>query len=128
MIVAVKKMAPVLIPALILSACAGVPPRFSAPNRTTVAALNRINENACNTTVASALDAYKVPAGSIRDLSYSERLLTENGDSEVVGYTAWMHLTDQPGSLVVDVDDECRFGQIYTRDGAKLAGVYRSPF
>jgi hypothetical protein len=39
-----------------------------------------------------------------------------------------MHLTDQLGSLVVDVDDECRFGQIYTRDGAQFAGVFRSPF
>jgi hypothetical protein len=128
MTVAAKKVMPALIPALILSACVGAPPRFETPNRATLAALNRINENACNNTVASALDAYKVPAGSIRDLSYSERLMSENGDSEVVGYTAWMHLTDQPGSLVVDVDDECRFGQIYTRDGAQFAGVFRSPF
>jgi hypothetical protein len=64
-----------------------------------------------------------VPSESIRDLFYTQRL---SGEGRLVGYTAWMHLTDQPGSLVVDIDESCRFQQAYTRGGASLPGVYRT--
>jgi hypothetical protein len=91
----------------------------------TVSTITRLNDHPCTATVASALDAYHVPPQSVRDLFYTQRL---SGESRLLGYTAWMHLTDQPGSLVMDVDRSCRLEQAYTRDGADLSGVYRSAF
>ena len=108
---------------LAVSACVGAPPRLEAPSQATTSTLDRYNDHPCTPTVASALDAYRVPPGSIRDLFYTQRL---SGQGRLVGYTAWMHLTDQPGSLVVDVDQSCQFEQAYTRGGASLPGVYRS--
>ena len=115
---------PALLAAVLLSACARHPPRFEAPSQVTVSTLNRVNSHPCTATVASALDAYRVPSASIRDLFYSQRL---SGQGRFIGYTAWMRLTDQPGSVVMDVDGSCRFEQAYTRQGANLPGIYRSP-
>jgi hypothetical protein len=108
-----------------VSACAGVPPRLEAPSQATASTLNRLNGHPCTPTVASALDAYRVPPESIRDFFYTQRF---SGESRLIGYTAWMHLTGQPGYLVVDVDRSCQFEQAYTRGGANLPGVYQSYF
>lgn len=116
---------PALLAAVLVSACAGPPPRLEAPSQVTVSTLDRVNSHPCTATVASALDAYHVPSASIRDLFYTQRL---SGQGPLIGYTAWMHLTDQPGSLVMDVDRSCRFEQAYTRQGANLPGIYRSSF
>ena len=117
----------ILVPAMLaialLSGCAGVPPRLEAPGQATTSTLTRYNAHSCTPTVASALDAYRIPPEVVRDLFYTQR---QSGQGQLVGYTAWMHLTDQPGSLVVDVDRSCQFEQAYTRDGANLPGVYRS--
>jgi hypothetical protein len=110
---------------LVMSACVGQPPRLEEPSQVTISTLNRINSHPCTPTVASALDAYRVPSESIRDFFYTQRL---SGESRLLGYTAWMHLTDQPGYLVVDVDRSCQFEQAYTRGGANLPGVYRALF
>ena len=105
------------------SACVGVPPKLEAPSQVTTSTLTRYNNHPCTPTVASVIDAYDVPPETLRDLSYTQR---QSGQGNLVGYTAWMHLTDQPGSLVVDVDRSCQFEQAYTRDEANLPGVYRS--
>ena len=115
--------APAMLAIVLLSGCAGVPPRLEAPSQATTSTLTRYNAHACTPTVASALDAYRVPSASIRDLFYTQRL---SGQGRFIGYTAWMHLTDQPGSLVMDVDRSCQFEQAYTRQGANLPGIYRS--
>ncbi|GEO39903.1 hypothetical protein SAE02_40510 [Skermanella aerolata] len=116
---------PALLAAIALSACAPLPPRLEAPSQATVSTLTRLNGHPCTGTVASALDAYHVPPQSVRDLFYTQRL---SGESRLLGYTAWMHLIDQPGSLVMDVDRSCQFEQAYTRGGAELPGIYRSAF
>ena len=113
----------VLLAAVVLPACAPLPPRLEAPSQVTVSTITMLNDHPCTATVASALDAYHVPPEVVRDLFYTQRL---SGQGQLVGYTAWMHLTDQPGSLVVDVDRSCQFEQAYTRGGANLPGVYRS--
>jgi hypothetical protein len=66
-----------------------------------------------------------VPPQSVRGLFYTQRL---SGENRLLGYTAWMHLIDQPGSLVMDVDRSCRFEQAYTRGEAALPGIYRPAF
>jgi hypothetical protein len=116
-------VAAILAVVFAVAACVGVSPRLEAPSQGTVSTLNRINTHPCTATVASALDAYRVPSGSIRDFFYTERL---SGQGRFLGYTAWMHLTDQPGSLVVDVNQSCQFEQAYTRGGANLPGVYQA--
>jgi hypothetical protein len=116
-------LVPAMLAVVLLSGCAGVPPRLEAPSQATTSTLTRYNAHSCTPTVASALDAYHVPPEVVRDLFYTQR---QSGQGQLVGYTAWMHLTDQPGSLVVDVDRSCQFEQAYTRGGANLPGVYRS--
>jgi hypothetical protein len=103
-----------------------VPPRLQTPSQATLSTLNQYNSHPCTPTIASVLEAYRVPPGSICDLFYTQRMSNEADESRLVGYTAWMHLTDQPGSLVVDIDESCRFQQAYTRGGASLPGVYRT--
>jgi hypothetical protein len=114
---------PAMLAVILLSACVGGPPRIEVPSQATASTLTRYNDHHCTPTVASALDTYDVPAGSVRDLFYTQR---QSGQGRLIGYTAWMHLADQPGSLVVDVDQSCQFEQAYTRGGANLPGVYRS--
>jgi hypothetical protein len=112
---------------ILLSACVGTPPNLTNPRSETLSSLERLNRHPCSATVASALDAYNVPPASIRDLFYTQRISTGD-DGRLLGYTAWMHLTDQPGSLVIDVDRSCGFEQAYTRGGAELPGVYKPYF
>ena len=100
-------------------------PSLEAPSQGTVSRLDQINSHSCTPSVASAIDAYRIPSQSIQDLFYTQRL---SGQGGLLGYTAWIHLTDQPGSLVVDVDRSCRFEQAYTRGGANLPGLYQSYF
>jgi hypothetical protein len=114
---------PAMLAVVLLSACVGMPPGFEVPSQATTSTLTRYNDHPCTPTVASALDAYHVPPGTVRDLFYTQRL---SGQGQLVGNTAWMHLTEQPSSLVVDVDRSCQFEQTYTRGGANLPGVYRS--
>jgi hypothetical protein len=125
MMFGLKTLGPALLVAILMSACVGVPPSLEAPSRGTVSMLSQINNHSCTPSVASAIDAYRVPSQSIRDLFYTQRL---SGQGGLLGYTAWMHLTDQPGSLVVDVDRSCQFEQAYTRGGANLPGLYQSYF
>jgi hypothetical protein len=125
MMFGLKAIVPALFAAILVSACAGVTPRLEAPSQETVSRLNMINNHFCSPAVASVTDAYRVPPGSIQDLFYTQRL---SGQGGLLGYTAWMHLTDQPGSLVVDVDRSCQFEQAYTRGGANLPGIYQSYF
>ena len=87
----------ILVPAMLaialLSGCAGVPPRLEAPGQATTSTLTRYNAHTCTPTVASALDAYRIPPEVVRDLFYTQRL---SGQGQLVGYTAWMHLTTSP--------------------------------
>ena len=48
----------------------------------------------------------------------------DNSNDRISRYIAWMRLAGQPGQLVVENDGlTCRAIQIYTRYGAKVAGV-----
>jgi hypothetical protein len=125
MMFGLKMLGPALLAAILMSACVGVPLSLEAPSRGTVSMLSQINNHSCTPSVASVIDAYRVPSQSIQDLFYTQRL---SGQGRLLGYTAWMHLTDQPGSLVVDVDRSCQFEQAYTRGGANLPGLYQSYF
>jgi hypothetical protein len=49
--------------------------------------------------------------------------VADDDDDYVVGYLAWIRVAGQPGYLIADMDQFCRFTQVYSRDGMKLAGV-----
>ena len=53
----------------------------------------------------------------VRDLFYTQRL---SGQGQLVGYTAWMHLTDQPGSLAEVLS-------VFSRRGVSLAKIESRP-
>ncbi|MBP2301086.1 hypothetical protein [Azospirillum picis] len=104
---------------MLLAGCAGLePPPTANPDPAVLGALERTSANECNPSVASVLTGAKVPAGSIRGVSYG--LYRDINTGRIVRYDAWVGLTDQPGSLVVTVDDFCRPIQIYARGGAAL--------
>ena len=58
--------APAMLAIVLLSGCAGVPPRLEAPSQATTSTLTRYNAHSCTPSVASALDAYRVPPEVVR--------------------------------------------------------------
>lgn len=117
-------IAAILGGALGLAACQGIaPPPTAQADPAIVSALDRFNENACNPVVASVLTGTGIPAQEIRAVTYGfQRSLI--GD-RITGWDAWVGLTDQPGSIVVAMDGDCRPRQIYAREGARLPTAKR---
>jgi hypothetical protein len=117
------KMTMALLALAILPACAGLDaPQQEAENPAYEARLDQLAQHHCNHRVAGAVEGAGVPADAITQLSYTRELDSTN--DRVVRYTAWMRLKGQPGYLIVDTDAlTCRGMQIYTRDGAEIAGV-----
>jgi hypothetical protein len=106
-----------------LSACAGLEaPKQVAEDPAYLARIDQLANHWCNARVAGAVEGAGVPADAITRLFYTREM--DSSNDRVVRYTAWMRLQGQPGYLVVDADAlTCRAMQIYTRDGAEVAGV-----
>lgn len=106
-----------LAPLLFLAACAGLHPSpRGTPEPGAVETLDRLSPSPCNAAVASMLAGARIPISNVRGLVYGVYW----GVEDIVGYDAWVSLKDQPGAVVVHVDDECQPGQVYARGGAKL--------
>ena len=118
-----KKAAPLLLGAAMLTACAGLnPPQQAATDPAYEARLNQLTRHHCNGHTAGAVQGAGIPANSITELYYTE--VMDNTDDRIERYIAWMRLAGQPGQLVVENDaNTCRATQIYTRYGAKVQGV-----
>lgn len=97
--------------------CAGLHPiRLAAPDPAMVAVLDGLSAGPCNGPVASALAGAGIPASQVDGLVYG----LYRGLEDIIGYDAWVRLKNQPGSIVVRLDAECRPTQIYARGGARL--------
>src|SRR3954469_25041613 len=118
-----KKAAPLLLGAAMLTACAGLKaPQQAASDPAYEARLNQLSNHWCNDRVAGAVKGAGIAADQITQLYYTKELDSMN--DRIVRYTAWMRLVGQPGQLVVEADAlTCRPMQIYTRYGAKVQGV-----
>src|SRR4051812_45356198 len=118
-----KKAAPLLLGAAMLTACAGLkPPQQAATDPAYAARLDQFTNHPCNGRTAGAIQGAGITAGSITELYYTEVLDTTN--DRIDRYIAWMRIAGQPGQLVVEEDGmTCRAMQIYTRYGAKVEGV-----
>jgi hypothetical protein len=118
-----KKAAPLLVGAAMLTACAGLnPPQQAATDPAYQARLDQFTNHRCNDRTAGALQGAGIAADSVTELYYTEILDTTN--DRISRYIAWMRLAGQPGQLVVENDGmTCRAIQIYTRYGAKVEGV-----
>ncbi|CAO3436129.1 hypothetical protein [Azospirillum doebereinerae] len=104
---------------LVLTACASLrPPPMAVPETAMVSTLERFSPNPCNPAVASVLAGANVPLSNIRSVAYG--LYRDEITGRIIRYDAWVGLKDQPGSIVVTVDDTCRPIQIYAREGARL--------
>jgi hypothetical protein len=119
-----KKAAPLLLGAALLTACAGLnPPQQAATDPAYEARLNQFTNHRCNDRTAGALQGAGIPANSITQLYYTE--IKDSSNDRIQRYIAWMRLAGQPGQLVVENDAmTCRAIQIYTRYGATVAGVH----
>ena len=118
-----KKAAPLLVGAAMLTACAGLnPPQQAATDPAYQARLDQFTNHRCNDRTAGALQGAGIAADSVTELYYTKILDTTN--DRISRYIAWMRLAGQPGQLVVENDGmTCRAIQIYTRYGAKVEGV-----
>jgi hypothetical protein len=118
-----KKAAPLLLGAAMLTACAGLKsPQQAATDPAYEASLDQLINHPCNGRTAGAIQGAGIPANRITELYYTEVMDATN--DRIARYIAWMRLTGQPGQLVVEEDGmTCRAMQIYTRYGAKVEGV-----
>jgi hypothetical protein len=118
-----KKAAPLLLGAAMLTACAGLKaPQQVATDPAYKARLDRLTSHRCNDRVAGAVQGAGILADQITELYYTRDF--DSSNDRIIRYTAWMRLAGQPGQLVVDADAlTCRPMQIYTRYGAKVEGV-----
>ncbi|GLR78521.1 hypothetical protein GCM10007856_11930 [Azospirillum oryzae] len=107
---------------LLVSACASVisPPPVAQPDPAVLSTLERYSAAECNPQTAAVLTGMHVPAGDIRGLSYG--LYRDEFRDAIVRWDAWVYLKDQPGALVVTLDEDCRPIQAYARGGATLPG------
>lgn len=110
---------------LLLASCSGIdlgagltsPPQ-AAPEPGAVAALDRLSVGRCNEEVASSLAGAGIPIADVRGLTYGLHRDFDRGN--IVGYDAWVALANQPGAVIVQLDEYCTPRQIYARDGARL--------
>jgi hypothetical protein len=108
---------------MLLAGCAELsaglhPPTQATPEPGAVANLDRLSPGLCNPVVASSLAGARIPIADVRDLTYG--LYRDNKRGKIVGYDAWVSLKDQPGSVIVQMDEFCTPRQIYPRGGARL--------
>ncbi|MBP2291563.1 hypothetical protein [Azospirillum rugosum] len=109
--------------AAFLAGCADLtagltPPAQATPEPGAVASLDRLSPGVCNPVLARSLAGARIPIDDVRDVVYG--LYRDDRRGKIVGYDAWVYLKDQPGSVIVQMDEYCTLRQIYTRDGAKL--------
>ncbi|PWC31493.1 hypothetical protein TSO352_31375 [Azospirillum sp. TSO35-2] len=110
--------------AVLLAGCGAIPtPQVARPDPAVLSALERASSNECNPSVASVLTGSGVQAPQIRSVAYG--LYRDEIRDRIVRYDAWIGLTNQPGAIVVTVDDDCRPIQIYARGGARLPDAAR---
>lgn len=107
----------------LLAGCADLtagltPPPQATPEPGALASLDRLSPGVCNPVVASSLAGARIPIADVRALTYG--LYRDQRRGKIVGYDAWVSLKDQPGSVVVQMDEDCTPRQVYTRDGARL--------
>ncbi|MBK1838094.1 hypothetical protein JHL17_11775 [Azospirillum sp. YIM B02556] len=107
---------------LLTSACATYisPPPVAQPDPALLAVLNRHVTNDCNPQTAAVLTGMHLPADNIRGFNYG--IYRDEYRDTIVRWDGWVYLKDQPGALVVTLDEDCRPIQIYAREGAKLPG------
>ena len=104
---------------LLVAACTGLQaPATANPEPGAVAALDRLASNRCNPVVAQALAGARVPIAQVDGLVYG--LYRDINRDKIVMYDAWVSLKDQPGAIVVQVDEDCSLKQVYARGGARL--------
>lgn len=107
---------------MLVSACASTlsPPPVAQPDPALLAIINSNVTNDCNPQTAAVLTGIGLPASNVRGVNYG--IYRDEYRDKIVRWDAWVYLKDQPGSLVVTLDEDCRPIQVYAREGAKLPG------
>lgn len=77
----------------------------------------------CERTVAAELERLQIAPERVQDIVYQRRIRTSRNGAHVVGYEAWVDLSDCRGSLVIDMSRRCRVKQVYTRGECRVLGV-----
>lgn len=105
---------------MLVSACASTlsPPPVAQPDPALLSIINSNVTNDCNPQTAAVLTGVGLPASNVRGVNYG--IYRDEYRDKIVRWDAWVYLKDQPGSLVVTLDEDCRPIQIYAREGARL--------
>lgn len=112
----------ILLPMLVMG-CASEPKTAStapAAPSDLVAVLRDKAAHVCNESTAAALAARGVTASAIATGYYIPLSSGGRESARRIGSQAWIGLAGQPGSVVIDLNLDCKLLQIYTRDGASL--------
>lgn len=112
-----------LVLTMLTTAACAAPTRTTGPSAQAVSLLENRGARICTPAIASALADEGIAPSSITSVNVTDERTDTARTDNVLAYDAWMRLEDQPGYLVVTLDDFCRVRQVYTRGGAEVAGV-----
>ena len=80
--------------------------------------------SACAAVIENKLAELKVSRGDIDKISLSPRMQNTGDDnSRVVGIDAWVRYKTCAGSLIIDMERDCRVRQVYSRGACMIPGV-----
>ncbi len=77
----------------------------------------------CLTVVQREIDRIGLPRSRIDRIQISRQRREIRDNQRTVGFDGWVRLNDCPGSLVVDMDKNCRVRQVYSRGMCDVPGV-----
>ncbi len=77
----------------------------------------------CLPVVEREIDRIALPRSRIDRIQISRREQDIRGSRRTTGFDGWVRLNDCPGSLVVDMDKNCRVRQVYSHGMCDVPGV-----
>ena len=89
----------------------------------TAAALPAAAQQPCRDDAEQELAKLGVAAEDLDKIVIGKNRSRRDGESYLVGYSAWSYLKTCDGAVVIDLSKECWVQQIYTRGACRLDGV-----
>jgi hypothetical protein len=77
----------------------------------------------CEPVVEEQLDRIQVDRSDIEKIFYTRQLRGSGENARVVGVDGWVRFHSCKGYLVIDMNNQCRVRQVYTRGECKIPGV-----
>lgn len=114
-----SRLAPVALAACVAGSLSALAASLPPASPEMLEAVRRAAPHGCNATTAAALEAAGIAPASVRGVVYYNNSVSADVGRSA-GLDAYVKLSDQPGSLVVQHRGGCDFGGIYASGGARL--------